>query len=398
MDQALKNSERVSSASAVSRNAAVAGENYIPVVDKSLATRADVEKAIALIEQSFAIQEQRIQIIVDAAVLAVEQVQDKRLEMQEKGKTVTINDVIFDLLSVYLWEVGFIGHVVQPLVKEVTRIICERSLKYSLVYNQLAKSDYGAEMIGYIRNDMKPKDSKALLKEIIEEHVRKKSQYGSEEFAMFSKETRTLVASFEDVVWKKGSGAVGKWKDIQKKVKQTTLGTTDTPGVSMLKSAQSYVGSQRFALQVQKARIIALIRSQPSMTVQELRDMMSIFVVEELPDTEFIRDQYQWTFEIIIWARMYGFTSEFATSPGIVGFGGKGFDGIKWDVTNYWFTRFRDVMVPYAQKKGENWDQLSVEGKTLRLKYYYMEVMKQLEEISKNTVPINEAFVVTNEQ
>lgn len=394
MERALQNTAKVTNPTAISNNKAVVGETFIPVANvKARVTTADREKAVALIEQSFAIQQERIQIIVDAALLAVEQVQDKRLELLEKGKTVTINDVIFDLLSVYLWEVGLVGHVLQPLVKEVTRVICSKSLKYSAVYNQLSKSDYGAQFIGYARQE---KNSKELLKNIIGEHVRNSKQYSSEEFAIFSKEARELVASAPEVVWKKATGTVAKWKEMKKKVKETTLEKTDTPGVSMLKAAQSYVSRHRFALEIQKARIIAWVRSQSTMTVTELRELLPLFEAEELPDTAFIRDQYQWTFEIIIWARMYGFKTEYAGSPKVFSNSDEGFQGIRTDLTYYWFDRFREVWISYARLKGDDWDQLSVPAKATAVKNYYIEVMKKLEEKAGDTGSIEDAFIVTD--
>lgn len=392
MEKALQNNARVSNASSLSRGQSLIGDAIGN--DKARVSPYDIEKAVALIEQSFAIQQERIQIIVDAALLAVEQIQDKRLELLEKGKTVTINDVIFDLLSVYLWEVGLVGHVLQPLVKEVTRIICSKSLKYSAVYNHLQKSDYGAQFIGYARQE---KDSKTLLKEIISDHVRNTQQFNSEQFALFSKEARDLVASAPDLVWEKATGVVGKWKDMKEKVSETTLETTDTPGVSMLKAAQSYVSRHRFALRLQQARIVALVRSQPAMTVKELKDLTSIFKAEELPDTSFIRDQYQWTFEIIIWARMYGFKKDAGDSPYVVSNGDEGFRGIRSDLTYYWFDRFRDIMSSYARMKGDDWDKLSVPAKATALKNYFVEVMKLLDEKTKDTGPIEAAFIVTNQ-
>lgn len=394
MDKALKNRDRVSNREVVSNTELIVGEQTsISVNDNARATAADIANAIALIERSFAIQQERIQIIADAAVLALEQVQDKRLEMSEKGKTVRIEDVIFDLLSIYLWEVGFIGHVLKPLVMEVTRTICTRSLKYSFVYDQLSKSDYGAQLIGYARLE---KNSKALLQQIIAEHVTNASQFNSEDFAMFSKKVRELRDSAPELFWKKATGTVAKWKDIKKKVKETNLAMTDSPGVSMLKAAQSYVSSHRFALKSQQAGIVALIRSQESMTVLELRLFMSIFQIEELPDTDFIRDQYQWTYEMIIWARMYGFTKDSATSPGVWTNSFKGFKGIPTDLTNYWLERFREVMISYSRGFHVNWDEMTYVGKVTTLRNYFMKIMEHMDEKSKVTGPIEAAFQVTS--
>lgn len=396
MDKALQNNAKVSGTSALAKEPTLLGDGYKIGNDKAPATRSDIENAVTLIEQSFAIQEERIQIIVDAAILALEQVQDKRIELLEKGKNVTIYNVIFDVLSVYLWEVGLIGHVLEPLVKEVTGAIIQRSLKYSAVYNRLNKSDYGAQFIGYARQE---ENSKKLLSEIIGEHVRNSKQFNSEDFALFSKEVRTMVASAPDVVWQKAKGEVKKWKDLKNKVKETKLAMTDTPGVSMLKAAQTYVSSQRVALKLQQAKIVAFLRSQTKMTVKELKDFMSIFTAEELPESDFIRDQYQWTFELLIWAHIYGFTSDPDKSPKAWSADpwpiGNYFDGIENRVTFYWFERFHDILSAYVSKKGVTWDNMNLIAKTFYLKKYFVEMMAGIEKRSKETGPIEAAFVVT---
>lgn len=393
MDKALKNSSRVSGTSALAKEETVVGDQKKPVKDTTPVTRSDIESAVALIEQSFAMQEERIQIIVDAALLALEQVQDKRIELAEKGKNFTIYDVIFDVLSVYLWEVGLIGHVLEPLVKEVTGAIIKRSLKYSAVYNHLNKSDYGAQFIGYARQE---ENSKKLLNEIIGEHALNSKQFNSEDFALFSQEVRTMVASAPDVVWQKAKGEVKKWNDYKKKVKETKLEMTDTPGVSMLKAAQTYVSSQRVALKLQQAKIVAFLRSQTQMTVKELKEYMSIFNAEELPESSFIRDQYQWTFEMLLWAHIYGFTSDWDKSPTAWTTDprpfGTFFKGIDNRVTYYWFERFRSILSAYVKK---DWDSLDLVSKTYYTKKYFVEMMAGIQKRSKETGPIEAAFVVT---
>ncbi|WP_123040434.1 hypothetical protein [Cohnella candidum] len=392
MNNALKNSGRLSNTEALSSSKSLISDDLQRINEKARVSTADIESAVALIEQSFAIQQERIQIVADAAVLAVEQVQDKRLEMSEKGKSVTIEDVIFDMLTLYLWEVGLIGHVLQPLVKEVTQAICTRSLRYSAVYNQLSKSDYGAQFIGYARQE---ENGKQLLKEIIAAHVGNAKQFKSEEFAIFSQEARQLIANAPDLVWKKATGEVAKWKDLKKKVKETKLEMTDTPGVSMLKAAQSYVSSHRFALKLQQAKIVSLIRSQPTMTVKELKDLTSFFAIEELPETTFIRDQYQWTFEMIIWARLYGFTKDPATSPKIPTDSNDGFTGIRKELTDYWLARFHEVLVSYMRGYMQYYDQFTYVGKVTTLRNYFNLIMKQMEEKSKVAGTIEAAFQVT---
>ncbi len=101
-------------------------------------SRARRESLVAQIHQSASIQSERVQAIVDGAILAVEQLQDKRIDVLEKGPEVTISDVIFDvLLSLCLMGVG------KALVP-ITESIAKELVQTASYYGGLCGSKIGA--------------------------------------------------------------------------------------------------------------------------------------------------------------------------------------------------------------------------------------------------------------
>ncbi|ANE47696.1 hypothetical protein SY83_16995 [Paenibacillus swuensis] len=354
-------------------------------------TPKDTELAVAYVEQAFQIQLERLQIIVDASLLAVEQVQDKRIEVLEQGKNVTVEDVIFDLLSVYLWEVGILGHVLTPLIKEVTSVICAKSLAMQAVYDRIPKTDYGAQIIGMGRSE---KEGKEIIRTIIQDHVRNPKQFTSEQYAMFTKSVTDLISKAPDQAAAKVKSTIKNWKSLADKVKTTALKTTDTPNVALLKAAQSYASRNRTALHMQKSNTIAFIRSNPRMSKKELKEFVRVFAWEEIPDVQFIRDQYQMALEIVVWAQLYRFKANDPSSPEVLLNSGK-FRGINDKIVDYWIIRFRSVLESYEKVSKEPWDTMPRGIKCKKIKAYFEDISKKLDEVSnKVKQPINKVFVV----
>ncbi|MFC4775199.1 hypothetical protein ACFO9Q_00190 [Paenibacillus sp. GCM10023252] len=355
-----------------------------------IASAQDVEAAVAYIEQAFHIQMERQQIIVDAALLAAEQVQDKRIEVLEQGKNVTIEDVLFELLSVYLWEVGIIGHVLTPLIKEVTSVICAKTLVWEAVYDRLPKTDYGAQLIGMARAE---KDSQTVIRSIIQDHVSSTKRFASEDYAMFAKSVTDIVTKAPDTAASQVKSAIKNWKQLAAKVKGSSLKTTDTPNVALLKAAQSYVSRNRTALAFQKSHIIAVLRAGQPYTRKELKDFLTVFQWEELPPASFIRDQYQLALEVVIWAQLYRFKPNDPASPEVLINSGE-IRGVNRKIVDYWIIRFKDVLEPYDKISKAPWDTMPRGIQCRKIKAYFEDISKNVKESSQGLRPIDEVFVV----
>src|SRR5688500_8176518 len=77
------------------------------------------EEVILLLRAAAVEQIESLQLMLDAAVLAVEQIQDKRLELLEEGPEVTTGDIVWEFAITLLLEANIAGLVLQKLTRKV---------------------------------------------------------------------------------------------------------------------------------------------------------------------------------------------------------------------------------------------------------------------------------------
>jgi hypothetical protein len=126
------------------------------------------------------------------------------------------------------------------------------------------------------------------------------------------------------------------------------------------------------------------------MTLQQLDEFLMLFAWEDLPDVQFVRDQYQLAMEIIIWCRLYGFEPGSA-KPDVLVLAGKFYD-IDTRISDYWIERFDDIMTEYV--KPANWQDYTKGSKLLQIKKYFEEVMQSMNKETDKIVPLDQAFIV----
>jgi hypothetical protein len=64
----------------------------------SAISQVDLSTLVFRIRAARAARSERLKAVVDGALLAVEQVQDRRIDLLEQGPEVTIQDIMFDCL------------------------------------------------------------------------------------------------------------------------------------------------------------------------------------------------------------------------------------------------------------------------------------------------------------
>src|SRR5262245_36053720 len=79
------------------------------------------EEAILLLKTAAVDQIESLQTMLDAAVLAAEQVQDKRLELLEEGPEVTAVDIFIEFAIVFALDVKLVGRFVGSITKQALR-------------------------------------------------------------------------------------------------------------------------------------------------------------------------------------------------------------------------------------------------------------------------------------
>ncbi|MET3697105.1 hypothetical protein SAMN05877753_101317 [Bacillus oleivorans] len=317
---------------------------YTKTEEKQQATAADIEDAIAYIRHSLFFQLERHQLFVDAAVLAVEQVQDIRIEMLEKEskkEEITIYDIFFDLVLTYCWQ----ARLAEPLIKLVAKGIITQLLKRRAVYHSLPKTDYGAQLFGMARREG---DSKKVMDQIVKEHVTNQKRFTSDEFAMFSSEVRDFVKNAPDTISKE----VVKLPDELKKLnKPKPLSFTNSPSISVLNAAQTYMRNHRLALNVQQTEIIKLLRKiqfeKPPITKKELSQFLTLFKWEEFKDSTEVREKYQLVFEAVIWSQLYHwvYRKHYFSNKDTL-------EGVPDVLRDYFLVRFRPLMLHDTERIG----------------------------------------------
>ena len=348
-----------------------------------MVTAIDIEQAIAFIQHSVDYQLERLQFFVDSALLAVEQVQDKRIELLEHPpeKEVTIYDVFFDMVFLYCWQ----AKVVEPIIKKATKSIVSQLLKRRAIYNMLPRSEIGADIIG---NSIRESNSKQIIDLIIRDHVLKDEKFTSKEFEMFSNEVVDFVKKAPDNVLSAGK----KGYDQYKKIKQAKpLGYSDTPSVAVLNAAQSYMRNHRLALKIHQTEIIKLLRAIQIEKVPLTKDVLNQFLLffkwDEIKDYEGIREKYKLIFEGVIWSQLYHWKygkGNFVNQDQI--------NNVPDKLREYFYERFRPILI--NDPRIGPYDKQSKSIKNQKLKLFF----DDLAQIKLNQVEIDKAIIVVNKK
>jgi hypothetical protein len=171
-------------------------------------------------------QEFHIRMLADAANLAVTQVQEKRIEMLEKGPSVTVTDVFIDLLLSLV-----VMPVVTMLAKKAIQTIINDVLKHRSMFKLLPKTKLGREMVLDIR-----------LESLTEEDV-------DFEIKDLLKSTE-LKELYHENVFKVVDQVAPTVKELKKftDVYAISYAEADSAGVSLLESIQSFKRKQLAAV------------------------------------------------------------------------------------------------------------------------------------------------------
>jgi hypothetical protein len=285
-----------------------------------------LEMLIAQIRQSAAIQTERIQAIVDGAILAVEQVQDKRIEILEKGPEVEVSDVIFDM---------FLGVALSGLGKAlvpITESIAKELANTVTWYGRLSNSRTGFQALRFVGRTFDKEGAFA-------------SDFGygkvtARGMASYNKALREVL---EQGIGKRLDAAVeqglkraeGKGKSLSHEV---DLADTDTPGVAILGAAQTYASNHRAAIAMYHAGFETMARVSPDpQTLAGIRDAISLSPLDD--PIVAIRDKHKLLFEVIIWVKLFGFDEK--TEIKAKGFKpGLTLPGVTPPLMRYWRKRF----------------------------------------------------------
>ena len=322
---------------------------------RQLQNRFEIEETVAFMAHAAAVQQERIQALLDGAVLAAEQVQDKRIEMLERGPEVSGSDVFMEFAITLILE----SPLAAALLKGITKAIFSPVIRRRIVETELRAlslrraSNLGLGKWSNIASRLKAAD----LAEI--------------EVKRLSEELKSLHESFKSL-------GTGSWRDYTigavKGIRaanslagndQPSSDPSDTPGVRVLSVAQTYAANHRMAARIQSADFEFWLRTR----VFAVEDARAVYAWSALDvGLEGVRDEAKRYYEVLIWslllwqqAKNYrqGLTKRSVTAPEQV-FGNLT-DHVPAALLQYWLYRFTD---PKTAKPFARTEALRAGGKT----------------------------------
>jgi len=287
--------------------------------------QADVERLVAKVRLSAALQTERIQAVVDGAALAAEQVQDKRLDLLEKDPEVTFDDVVFDLL----WSLCLqgVGKALVPIFESIGRELVQVAAWYG--HNPRSLIGSSLAVLGRLAGQEFGSDWKSL-------------QVNPEQMIRYNEYVREALTDIVgEKTGEKGREALMTVAEFKRKVPKVNLEPTDTPSVTMLQAAQTYAANQRAIITLHHTGFETILRSNPD--PYTLADLATVVRREPLvDDTMAIRDRHKILFEAVIWTLIFGFdqNTHITAQSGLSGYGQIKLPGVQTPLLNYWRRRF----------------------------------------------------------
>jgi hypothetical protein len=324
------------------RHAPSAGLAGLRVAPSSRRTSGEIEQLVAQIRLAEAVQKERIQAIVDGAVLAVEQVQDVRIDVLEKGPEVTATDMVFDLLLSF--AMGRVAAVLEPITKSIVGNLV-KAVGYSRAGPALIRiasavdsgfDDKGAEV--FVQFAVGKDRSGAVSQAISPQYVK---QYNALARKTVSRAAKGLVTAE-----KLESGFESVASGVEKLTGGSgALAADDSAGTAILGAAQTYASTQRAFISKLHALFEAAVRGGAD--EQERGLIREAVSWPDLPEEiNRIRDRYKIMFEAAIWAKIFGFDQQFSKArAGSLKHGTTvQLEGVEDRLLVYWQSRFASAV------------------------------------------------------
>jgi hypothetical protein len=291
----------------------------------SLRTVEKIELAASHIRVSEARQLESVHVITDAAILAAEQVQDKRLEVLEKGPEVSGFDIFLEFALTFVLESNLIGkslklftkHLVSPRIQakrlaiEATKTIQE--IDSIIGRNTIELIERGLENQTFLRSEIHSLNRWVKILAVLD-----------------------AGEGGVDAVLKAARAAHSKEKSGRDPL--AGLEPSDTAGVTILDLAQVHASEQRVAIRTEHAWFEFLLRTG-SVTPEQIYRMLQWKAPERSPPSEDntspetsglhkgdiapvslgeMKDRWKRYFELLIWTLLlseHSLTGKSATTP-----------------------------------------------------------------------------------
>lgn len=323
-------------------------------------SESEREEVVFAIRSSAFVQSERLQAVIDGAMLGAEQVQDRQLELAiAKLKEVSAEEAFAAFLFTFALQAPFAAGAAAAAL----RIILTPVLRTRFAFNRLPKSSLGADvasMAQYLRapsGSPPPRlaEQMRIAANVFEQEARRK--IGPKEFAVYSKDIQDWLAKPANytVAGLKATAASKPLAVVQQPESQTP---TDAPGVAIRGAIAALAANQRAAIFVAHARFEQLVR-EGRLDRAGLADMLEVVAWGELPvSLDRVRKDCKLLYEAAIWARVYGFDFK-ARQPPMRSTFPLGFEiaGVPWDLVEYWGARFDEPIQAWSQDAARRGDR-----------------------------------------
>jgi hypothetical protein len=305
------------------------------------------------IRRSAAVQTERIQAIIDGAILAVEQVQDKRLDVLETPPEVEMSDAIFDmLLGICLGAVA--EHVLKPITESIVSNVITSAAYYSKVPESGAPKslEFLTAKLGTTPTGRK-EVAEAQAMAVTRGALRRGLEVKADDIAKYNKYLRKQVVEIGEKLGEKAAEKVAeKFKEAPEMLEgvgkegPSELQPTDTPGVAILGAAQTYASNNRAAIARHHSAFEVVLHRGAS--ADELQMIDEATQLGELEDELIaIRDKHKIFFEAAIWAKLFRFdVPEKITADAR---GNVQLVGVNTLLKAYWNHRFAQLIQEWVQ-------------------------------------------------
>jgi hypothetical protein len=303
-------------------------------------TSTDTEEALAFVRQSSARQLELAQAVMDGAILAAEQVQNKRLEILELGPEVTGFDILLDFALTFALE--------SPLAGKILRSLTMKMLLPRLRANQLAR-ERALRVIALPRGaKVTPGNLASPVRVAASQLARSIEDLRRFERLLF--ETGSQEGRYPYLV-----GFIKATREALNKERRLppAFEPSDTPGVAILDLAQSHLSRQRLSIQVEQAMFELWVRTGQMSIIEVYQQLSwdSLDVDGRGFSLAEVKDSYKRYFELLIWALLLyerPFTGKFVTTPR-QSFTLRGY--VQSSLIEYWLRRFLnpETRKPFAE-------------------------------------------------
>jgi hypothetical protein len=293
----------------------------------------EIEMICHLIDESRYWQLERIQAIIDSAILATEQVQDIRLSQQEQGKETDISDLVLPFVVTFFLESPFaaifaatlVNGIVAPLIRTSRKFAKLELEKMLMIRSRLLKEaeqldKKAGNIIANKRGSTIPKRAITRLAESME--LRKKAS----SLASIADNSDLTVAftrysEFASMLARVG-GRAPEWtvavakgvaQSAQSKSSIPQLQSENSSGVNLLSQIFEWGMNLRLAinhhhnvgLYVVRSELIDFKETEALLAELDLNEIAGISVPRsELALIE-MRNYFQLVYEAVIWSRLY---------------------------------------------------------------------------------------------